>query len=155
MTQAIVAFWRADKLRQIAAPLVAQVATCIKFGSVEGKTVVSDSLVALADAISDDDILKSINMGVLMHTRSEEVLLRMFALDCAEKLWKAHGGKLLGSYFHPQCGTPLITVKTSGFVPETVGFMAECAEDENDTVVQNAHKLKAAVESVAGSVHGL
>jgi hypothetical protein len=42
-----------------------------------------------------------------------------------------------------------------GFVTETVGFMTECAEDDNDTVVQHAHKLKAAVESVAGSVRGL
>ena len=49
----------------------------------------------------------------------------------------------------------LMKGRAPGFVAETAGFMTECAEDENDTVVQQAHRLKAAVESVAGSVHGL
>lgn len=42
-----------------------------------------------------------------------------------------------------------------GFVSETATFIAECAEDENDSVVQEVHKLKSAVESVAGSISGL
>lgn len=39
-----------------------------------------------------------------------------------------------------------------GFVAETASFIAECAEDENDSVVREAHKLKDAVESIAGNV---
>ena len=33
--------------------------------------------------------------------------------------------------------------------------MAECAEDENDSVVKQSHQLKNAVENVAGNVDGL
>lgn len=33
--------------------------------------------------------------------------------------------------------------------------MAECAEDENDSVVKEAHRLKDVVESVAGNIDGI
>jgi len=39
-------------------------------------------------------------------------------------------------------------------VGETATFIAECVEDESDTVVDAARKLKDAVESVAGSING-
>ena len=38
----------------------------------------------------------------------------------------------------------------AGYAPETATFMAECAEDDNDSVVRAAHPLKNAVESIAG-----
>ena len=41
---------------------------------------------------------------------------------------------------------------TVGFVAETSTFIAEAAEDEDDRVVQEAHKLKAAVEAMGGSI---
>lgn len=44
---------------------------------------------------------------------------------------------------------------TIGFVAETATFISECAEDENDSVVRETHRLKNAVESVAGSISGL
>jgi len=72
-----------------------------------------------------------------MHTRSEDVRLRTFALTCSETLWRAHGGKLLG------------------YVAETTTFIAECAEDESDLVVKESHRLKDAVESIAGNINGL
>lgn len=40
----------------------------------------------------------------------------------------------------------------TGFVSETTTFIAECAEDENDSVVSQCQKLKIAVESVAGNL---
>ena len=40
----------------------------------------------------------------------------------------------------------------AGLVAETATFVAECAEDDNDSVVQEAHHLKDAVESVAGKI---
>ena len=43
-------------------------------------------------------------------------------------------------------------VKLVGFVPETTTFIAECAEDEHDLVVEEARNLKNAVESVAGRI---
>lgn len=35
---------------------------------------------------------------------------------------------------------------------ETATFITECAEDDNDSVVQEAHHLKDAVEAVAGKI---
>jgi len=48
-----------------------------------------------------------------------------------------------------------LTVFLAGFVAETATFIAECGEDENDTVVKESFKLKEAVESIAGTIEGL
>ncbi|KAG1852147.1 hypothetical protein DFJ58DRAFT_791745 [Suillus subalutaceus] len=82
-------------------------------------------------------IAQSINLDLLMHTRAEDARERIFALSCSEALWREQGGKLIG------------------FVAETATFISECAEDENDSVVRETHKLKNAVEGVAGSISGL
>jgi len=42
-----------------------------------------------------------------------------------------------------------------GFVAETATFIAECGEDDNDTVVKESFKLKETVESIAGTIEGL
>lgn len=62
----------------------------------ESRTLLQDALSALVDNATDDIILKSINLDILMHTRSEEVQTRLFALHCSKAIWHAHGGKLLG-----------------------------------------------------------
>jgi len=90
------AFWRSDKLRQIAPLLVKQVPVCIRHGIAEGKTMLPSCLDALMEAVNDDALLKTINLDLLMHTRSDDVRLRTFTLTCSETLWRAHGGKLLG-----------------------------------------------------------
>ncbi|EGO02920.1 hypothetical protein SERLA73DRAFT_102973 [Serpula lacrymans var. lacrymans S7.3] len=131
------AFWRDDKLRQLVKPLVDQVATCIKSDVAEEKDLLVKVLSAVTGSVTDDALLKTINLDILMHTRSEDVRLRVYALSCVGTLWQEHGGKLLG------------------FVAETATFIGECAEDENDTVVKEAHKLKSAVENIAGNINGL
>ncbi|KAJ7079966.1 hypothetical protein B0H15DRAFT_1025307 [Mycena belliarum] len=132
------AFWRDDKLRLASPALVEQVAVCVRFGgSTESKALVTECLVALIDSAADDALLKAANLDLLMHTRSDDARLRVFALSCSSALWNAHGGKLLG------------------FVSETTTFIAECSEDEHDTVVREALRLKNAVESVAGNISGL
>lgn len=93
----ILVFWRDDKLRQIAPLLVEQVSVCIRLGVTDGKTALPICLEALTGAVNDDALLKAINLDLLMHTRSEDVRLRTFALTCSETLWRAHGGKLLGA----------------------------------------------------------
>ncbi|KAJ7042839.1 hypothetical protein C8F04DRAFT_1251651 [Mycena alexandri] len=132
------AFWRDDKLRLATPALVQQPAVCLQLGgSAESKALVTECLVALTDSASDDTLLKSLNLGLLMHTRSDDARLRVFALECATALWNAHGGKLLA------------------FVSETTTFIAECSEDEHDMVVRESLRLKNAVESVAGNITGL
>ncbi|KAJ6554556.1 armadillo-type protein [Mycena capillaripes] len=132
------AFWRDDKLRLAAPALVQQAAVCVRLGgSAEDKTLVTECLVALTDSAADDTLLKTLNLDLLMHTRSDDARLRVFALACATALWNAHGGKLLA------------------FASETATFIAECSEDENDMVVRECLNAKNALESVAGNITGL
>ncbi|KII90106.1 hypothetical protein PLICRDRAFT_686024 [Plicaturopsis crispa FD-325 SS-3] len=131
------AFWRDDKLRLIGTEVVKQVAVCIRLNIADGKPALSECLVSLVEVAASDSLLKAINLDLLMHTRSDDARLRLFALSCSAQLWRTHGAKLLG------------------FVSETTTFIAECAEDDNDSVVRESHKLKDAVESVAGSITGL
>ncbi|KAF5392137.1 hypothetical protein D9757_003220 [Collybiopsis confluens] len=131
-------FWRDDKIRQLSTTLIAQIPVCVKLHVPDSvKALLQDCLVAGAENVTDDSVLKSINLDILMHSRSEDAKIRMFALNCAETLWKACGSKLLG------------------FVAETATFVAESCEDENDLVTREAIRLKDAVEGVAGSISGL
>jgi U3 small nucleolar RNA-associated protein 10 len=130
-------FWRDDKLASVAKPIIAQVSSCIRLNITDGKQVLTNCLIAMTGVAVDDSLLKSINLDLLMHTRAEDARERIFALSCSEALWREQGGKLVG------------------FVAETATFISECAEDENDSVVRETHKLKNAVEGVAGSISGL
>lgn len=130
-------FWRDDKIRHLSPHLISQVPVCLKLNLPDGKRLLQDALCALTDNATDDVLLKSINLDLLMHTRSEDVQVRLYALVCSKTLWQTHGGKLLG------------------FVAETSTFIAECSEDENDMVARESLNLKNAVESVAGNINGL
>ncbi|KAK2465147.1 hypothetical protein APHAL10511_002839 [Amanita phalloides] len=129
-------YWRDDKLRELSKPLVAQVAVCVARFS-DHRPLVQDALNVLVETATDDALLKAINLDVLLHTRSEDVRLRVYALGCAELMWRNHGAKLVG------------------FVAETATFIAECNEDENEAVVRASSSLKSTVESVAGSIRDL
>ncbi|KAI8990419.1 armadillo-type protein [Trametes punicea] len=127
-------FWRSDKLRQLVPLAAQQVPVAVRLNLPEGRDALAECLVSLL-GITDDDVLsKSLNLDILMHSRSDDARVRLLSLTCAERLWRSHGEKLLG------------------FVAETATFIAEAAEDENDLVVREAHKLKAAVEAVGGSI---
>ena len=90
-------FWRDDKLASVATPLIAQVSTCIRLNIADGKQALTSCLVAMTSVAMDDALLKSINLDLLMHTRAEDARERIFALSCAEALWREQGGKLIGS----------------------------------------------------------
>jgi hypothetical protein len=97
-----IVFWREDKLRRIIPSLIAQVSVCIT-GShyANGTSALSSCLTNLAGCITDDATLKTVNLGVLMHTRSEDSRVRLFALKCGEALWVAHSGRLIGQKSPP------------------------------------------------------
>ncbi|KAI6037989.1 hypothetical protein EDC04DRAFT_2699173 [Pisolithus marmoratus] len=140
-------FWREDKVAVVLPHLLSQLPTSISLSSertnpssgADHKQLLIACLVSLVSLLpaSAADLLKRLNLSLLMHTRSEDARQRMLALECASAIWKEEGGKLIG------------------FVAETATFITECAEDENDSVVREAHKLKNAVESVAGSISDL
>ncbi|KAH8084910.1 armadillo-type protein [Cristinia sonorae] len=128
------AFWRDDRFKQLASPLVAQVAVAARLNSSESAAAITNCLLGLASAIQGEMTLKAINLDILMHSRSEDTRTRVLALTCSEALWRHHGGRLIG------------------FVAETATFIAEAAEDANDVVVKEAHRLKNTVESLAGNI---
>jgi U3 small nucleolar RNA-associated protein 10 len=95
-------FWRDDRLQQVMPVLIALVAPAganqdAPLGGRE-REIVSACLVALGDTVTDDGLLKRLNLDVLMHTRSDDTLVRIFALQCAHALWTAHGSKLVGAW---------------------------------------------------------
>ncbi|KAG6369730.1 hypothetical protein JVT61DRAFT_13599 [Boletus reticuloceps] len=145
-------FWREDKLSALLPHLLSQVPCVVHLPSPFPDTFAPsetppktprERLVSCLVSVTvllpntSSDLLKHLNLDLLMHTRSEDARVRILALACATEMWRAEGGKLVG------------------FVGETATFITECAEDDNDSVVREAHQLKDAVERVAGSISGL
>ena len=132
-------------LSSISTPLIQQVDICISHQFSSGKSLLKDTLATLVEGVNDDSLLKSINLNILMHTRSEEPQVRLFALTCSEALWATHGNKLLGEYPknpYKHSRNKDANLKTiTGFVAETATFIAECGEDENDMVVKESFRL--------------
>ena len=129
----------------------------------DGKPLLQECIGALLETITDDTLLKIVNMNILMHTRSEDPRVRIFALTCSESLWRSQGGKLIGMsnilfrfmFFFFALVLTNYFLFAIGFVAETSTFIIECGEDDNDMVVKESFKLKDAVESVAGKIDGL
>lgn len=85
-----------------------------------------DTLGALG-ALSDT-YLKTLNVDLLMHTRSEEARVRISALRSVSRVWLVDGHQL------------------AGWKRETMPFLHECAEDENEDVVHEARALKSILD---------
>ena len=107
LTVISIVFWRDDKLRQISVPLTSQITVCVKSNFIEGKQDLQDCLAALVENVIDETILKTVNLSILMHTRSEDSRARTTALALAQALWHSNGGKLMGKYFQ-QCIATLL-----------------------------------------------
>jgi U3 small nucleolar RNA-associated protein 10 len=163
-------FWREDKLSALLPHVLSQVPIAVHLPSPPPVTTapsetppktprerVVSCLLSVAALLpnASSDLLKRLNLDLLMHTRSEDARVRLLALACATETWKAEGGKLVGASSPLDPCLRVFTLVRLGFVGETATFIAECAEDENDSVVREAHELKNAVESVAGSIGGL
>lgn len=68
----------------------------IRLNVPQGKAAVSEFLISILAILDDDVMIKTLNIDVLMHSRSEDARVRLFSLFCAEQLWRAHGDKMLG-----------------------------------------------------------
>lgn len=108
----------------------------------------------MVTCMDDDSQLKATNLGVLMLTRSEDSRVRLFALGCAVAIWQSNGKKLSGKYLFPIIRS-WVSLGSQGFGLETATFIMECAEDDNDDVVRECHRLKNAVEAEIGKIDGL
>jgi U3 small nucleolar RNA-associated protein 10 len=86
--------------------------------------LLADTLSAIGTVAVDDGLIKSLNLDLLMKTREDAARTRLCALECVGKLWSTNGRRL------------------AGWKHETLPFLHECAEDENEDVVAEARKLK-------------
>ena len=89
-------------MRQISSTLTDQLAVAVRFAVQGDNDVLRDCLIALVEAANDDVLLKAVNLNILMHTRSEEARLRIYALKSSEALWRANGNKLIGESIKSQ-----------------------------------------------------
>lgn len=121
--------------------------------------LLSEALAGLVECAEDDVLVKDVNLKVLMQTRSEDVRVRLAAVQCATAIWAAQGHKLRGSliYIVSDVNGWLMCKRSlfAGFASETGAFILECAEDENDEVVRATRRLRDAVENVSGKIDGL
>jgi U3 small nucleolar RNA-associated protein 10 len=119
-----IAFWRDEFARLIGASLVRQIQLASNPQQTWMVPLLADTLSTIGTVAVDDGFLKSLNVDLLMKTREDAARTRICALECVGKLWSTNGRRL------------------AGWKHETLPFLHECAEDENEDVVAEARKLK-------------
>ncbi|KAG8879331.1 snoRNA-binding rRNA-processing protein utp10 [Tulasnella sp. 331] len=127
-------FWRDDRLESIMSPLVKQISASVSL-ELEGddRRSLITCLAGFAHAASREELLKALNFGILMETRSEDLKIQTFALDSLAAMWKREGAR------------------TSAFASETIAFIEDLAESENDLIVKQARKFKQLMDSMSGA----
>ncbi|KIJ18297.1 hypothetical protein PAXINDRAFT_97717 [Paxillus involutus ATCC 200175] len=139
-------FWREDKISTILPHLLAQVPTAIQLPPPVAnalpatqpptpKQLLTSCLLSLISLLpsASSDLLKRLNLDLLMHTRSEDARVRILALECTCEMWKAEGGKLIGTQFSP------LASSDKGLIgdfhhshPRTISTCRVCLENEDD-----------------------
>ncbi|KAG8835933.1 hypothetical protein FRC17_000018 [Serendipita sp. 399] len=87
-------------------------------------TLLCSAMSSVASVITDPTLLKTLNLDILMQTRSEQTETRLLSLNCLEKLWTSNGRRLVG------------------WRNEAMPFLHECAEDENEDVAAESRRIK-------------
>uniref|UniRef100_A0A0A1XM81 HEAT repeat-containing protein 1 n=1 Tax=Zeugodacus cucurbitae TaxID=28588 RepID=A0A0A1XM81_ZEUCU len=113
-------------------PLVDQLENRLVLESEELQQVLQTCLAQLAAAVSNDIMWKQLNHQVLMKTRTNVPEVRILSFNCCLEIVRK-----LGEDF-----TPLL--------PETVPFVAELLEDENQRVEKNTRKAVQELENILG-----
>lgn len=113
-------------------PLVDQLENRLVLESEELQQVLQTCLAQLAAAVSNDIMWKQLNYQVLMKTRTNVPEVRILSFNCCLEI-----ARKLGEDF-----TPLL--------PETVPFVAELLEDENQRVEKNTRKAVQELENILG-----
>ncbi|KIM29205.1 hypothetical protein M408DRAFT_120332 [Serendipita vermifera MAFF 305830] len=122
------AFWRDEFIRLISPSLVRQIHIASSPQHPWMASLLADTLGAIAKVAVDDGFLKALNIDIFMITREDIPKTRICALECASKLWMENGRRL------------------AGWKHETVPFLHECAEDENEDVAARARRLKSILD---------
>ncbi|XP_038109025.1 HEAT repeat-containing protein 1 homolog [Culex quinquefasciatus] len=120
---------RFDTLLQ---PIADQLENTIVHEDSEIRRLVVDCLAQLAVAVADDTLWRQLNHQVLLKTRNNDPEIRLFALEACTDI-----ARKIGENFAP-------------LLPETIPFLAELLEDENQQVEKAVQKTIREVEKVTG-----
>ncbi|XP_018802021.1 PREDICTED: HEAT repeat-containing protein 1 homolog [Bactrocera latifrons] len=113
-------------------PLVDQLENRLVLESEELQQILQMCVAQLAAAVPNDIMWKQLNYQVLMKTRTNVPEMRILSFNCCLEI-----ARKLGEDF-----TPLL--------PETVPFVAELLEDENQRVEKNTRKAVQELENILG-----
>ncbi|KAG9005674.1 snoRNA-binding rRNA-processing protein utp10 [Tulasnella sp. JGI-2019a] len=127
-------FWRDDRLERIMPSLVKQLSipSFITIDDEDKRSLIA-CLSGFAHAVNREQLLKSLNLAVLMETRSENIKTQILALEGLSAIWKREGARVMA------------------FASETVTFIEDLAESENDLVARDARKFKRLMDSMSGT----
>lgn len=118
-------FWNAARAAPLVAPLVRALPRA-------GHDEAGDALCALAAAVPDDALLRSMHQALLKAAKASPTDGRVRVLDVCARLWEEHGLALLT------------------FVPETVAALTELLDDADPRAAAAALRLRAEIEKALG-----
>lgn len=125
-----VKFLTKDRFNMLVEPLVNQIENIIGDYEKRSAEIIVPTVARFAAATSDDSLWKQFNYLILLKTRHSSPQVRLSALEvvCTFTTY-------LGDNFLP-------------FLPETVPFLAELLEDENENVEKQTHKAVQRLEQI-------
>ncbi|KAI8874302.1 ARM repeat-containing protein [Ramicandelaber brevisporus] len=132
-------YWTTDAFEKTFRPLADQLLNTSERSSAadlsylaRAKSHIIPCLVQLAVTLGGDSRWKPLNHHILLHTRSENVQVRLAALQCVQEFYGRLGDDFLF------------------LLPETVPFLAELMEDADPRVEKLAHQTIAVIEEHLG-----
>ncbi|XP_055640607.1 HEAT repeat-containing protein 1 homolog [Toxorhynchites rutilus septentrionalis] len=120
---------RFDTLMQ---PIVDQLENSLVLAEDDVRRLVVDCLSQLVVAVADDTLWRQLNHQVLLKTRNNDPEIRLFALEACTDIVRR-----IGENFAP-------------LLPESIPFLAELMEDENQAVERAVKRTIREVEKVTG-----
>ncbi|XP_058121031.1 HEAT repeat-containing protein 1 homolog [Anopheles ziemanni] len=114
-------FINAVRFDMLLGPITDQLENGLIMNVTEVRTLVIDCLAQMAVAVMDDSLWRQLNYQVLLKTRNNEPEVRMFALEACTEI-----ARKLGESYAP-------------LLPETIPFLAELMEDDNEDVEKAVH----------------
>uniref|UniRef100_A0A182SFB0 HEAT repeat-containing protein 1 n=1 Tax=Anopheles maculatus TaxID=74869 RepID=A0A182SFB0_9DIPT len=114
-------FINAVRFDMLLGPVTDQLENELIIQEQEVRTLVIDVLAQMAVAVMDDSLWRQLNYQVLMKTRNNDAQVRLFALEAGTEI-----ARKLGESYAP-------------LLPETIPFLAELMEDDNEAVEKAVH----------------
>jgi len=125
-------FWRDDRLERLMKPLIQQVAISVQLDIDDRREALIPCLAEFSHAITSEHLFRSCNNILLMETRAEDARTQLFSLRALTSVWKRNANR------------------TAGLRTETIAFIEDLAESENDDVAKEARVFKKLMDKARG-----